>query len=81
MLNIILKVAGVTAALGFGAGIYTHRKAEKAKDAVKEKFSKTETRVIQVDVPKGTKLEDCMIDIYVPKEIEEESESSTKKEE
>jgi exonuclease III len=72
MLGMILKVAGVTAALGFGAGVYAHRKAEKTKDAVKERFSKTETRVIQVDVPKGTKLEDCMIDIYVPNEVEGE---------
>jgi hypothetical protein len=75
MLGMILKVAGVTAALGFGAGVFAHRKAERAKDAVKERFSKTETRVIQVDVPKGTRLEDCMIDIYVPNEIEEDKDS------
>jgi HPt (histidine-containing phosphotransfer) domain-containing protein len=67
MFGTILKIAGVATAVGFAAGIWTHHKAEKAKDAVKEKFSKMETHVVEVQVPKGTNLDQCQMQVLVPK--------------
>ena len=66
MLSVIIRVAGVTAAAGFAAGILASHKAGKAKDKVKDKFSKTEVRVIEVELPKGTDLSQCRIDVVIP---------------
>jgi hypothetical protein len=66
MLGLVLKVAGVATAAGFAAGVYSHRKAGKASEAIKEKFSKMETHTVQVHVPKGTNLDDCQLRVLVP---------------
>ena len=72
MFGTILKIAGVATAFGFAAGMWTHHKAEKAKDAVKEKFAKMETHIVEVQVPKGTSISDCQMQVLVPKsEIKE----------
>lgn len=68
MLGLILKVAGAATAAGFAAGIFASAKAGTAKDKVKEHFSKVETHVIEVSIPKGRKLEDCQVHVLVPVE-------------
>lgn len=71
MLSLIVKVAGIATATGFAAGIYAHRKANHAKEVVKEKFKTMETHTVRVHVPKGTDLDKCKVKIYVPVEDED----------
>jgi len=66
MLGLILKVAGAATAAGFAAGIFASAKAGTAKDKVREKFSKVETHIIEVAVPKGTRLDQCQVQVLVP---------------
>lgn len=66
MLSLLIRVAAATAAVGFSAGIFAHRKATKAKEDIKEKFSKTKAEIIHVKVPKGVRLDDCKVAVYVP---------------
>lgn len=66
MLGVIVRVAAATAAVGFAAGVYAHRRAGKATQAVKEKFAKMETHLVEVQIPKGKKLEDCQLNILYP---------------
>lgn len=71
MLGLIVKVAGVATAAGFAAGVYAHRKANNAKDAVKEKLSTMETHTVAVRVPKGTDLNKCKLKVFLPVEDDE----------
>ncbi len=66
MLGLMLKVAGGAIAVGFTAGIIATRKAEVAKENVKQKFSKMKTEVVEISLPKSVKLEDCRVQVLVP---------------
>ena len=70
MFSLLVRVAAATAAVGFSVGILAHRKATQAKEAVKEKISRTKTEVIHVKVPKGTDMDRAKITVYIPVEDE-----------
>lgn len=74
MIGVIAKAAAVAAGVGFGAGILTHRKAGKAKEEIKERFSNVQTEIVKVDVPKGTDLNKARVvtKVIVPNYVDED---------
>lgn len=66
MLSLLVKVGAAALAAGFAGGFITSVKAGSAKDKIKERFSKVETHVIEVQIPKGRSLAECQINVLVP---------------
>jgi len=61
MIGLIAKVGALAAGVGFGAGILAHRKAGDVSEDIKERFSNVQTEIIEVEVPKGTNLEEVRV--------------------